>query len=1508
MEKVVIVIDTNVWGNIMHVFDILKQKINLNENQLWGNSNQIGSHLTEEQQMFYKGPIAIIKRISELKNNPGSSKFEIHVPSFVYNEVAFSLSSKITNRSQKNTNFQKRFDNFLSQLPIKTVVDKTELVQGRDYPNKPANPTNIESHMEIFLQDEQKHNRNLDDLLNHLSRADKSIKETVNQRTEHLKKLNTDIRYKTKFWDKPISDKLKAKHISYSTKAGQIDSLYGKILEYPDVRKVSFGPDPRKIVAKRLTMNKEEFDFFDLQIYLYSKEKKAHILTMNTQAFQEINNPYFLGHFQELKVMHPLINFESTESLHNSGNFVEIVKFSIEDDFKNDIKILSKFDEELNAPIFREPVKKTIEKIILDFTSKNKMLKNIVEEQPLSSALEVLSIDNKQLKLSKKLVFSNLNSANKLPVLLFIDKEFFKGHLSFSDFIIDSDLLKPSTLGNIINQKSIQEKLSHFITQHEKNLREFLNIYKKKGPEVDEYFKTLFIESHFKKEDIEQQLKAAPRYSRKMPVKKCPSCSRSLRKREISESLLNLEDIEEIAEGKLVKMSPEKVKINSEKFLRYVNTIKDPQERIQLIQFADQIINSGGAHEGKISGSKVSEMTRLINQPFRNFVSSNIELTYDNQFTPSKYPNIKWERTRADNPADGKVFCAPGWETASPSVTYTCYDAIGIEDGYKTKNYTLFNLGDGDDVINGFTDTPNIYRIGSGIKEITGGNFDDVFIFEKGLNIDNFPTGKINGLEGINMVDLANIQSYDVRVQFEDEPIGKKIKLREKMNGVLVFKEIEMEFQNLNGVLGRPDAPDYIFSMCSTKYINGRGGTPQIYDFLDIKDYYTMNIPSRKECVHDKIVHLGPNTLLKNNALVGKFSYFINDVYSNINCTLLLYTYPLERIAKPNDAKNDRGQQNFFLNCSLFDIEDIKFTHKKNNYYDLDIYFVFTDKQGISKGLNINVVLGNERNNSGRIDTIKFYLKDRTELRCHNDGLYALLKSDKSVHDIVMTYKPVSNKLRMSLFILAESENAAISIGSDSRDDILYNDPRHTSHLVGNKGNNVYIIASGKNSIYGTKSPQIPDINIYNSDGPNQTNTLDLRQLSQQTKKDLGKGLFLKHVFDEEKLVIYLFTVQTKSGCPRGSLCNTYHNVTSIIFRNTRKVSRWDVWCNRLHVILNNAPVVLKCGDSYQSELNKNLEVIDQYKDVNNYNPSNYYTPIPLVFTDYEIIAIGEQDIEPDTEVIIRKELGKYRVLRHNDDLVLTNGFDFNVTSYYPVSVILKNFYQSSGIFYTLTVKFNDQTVYLRNERQGIENAKTLSDLYNVHNGYINNNTKRRTKKGVKKTVDENRFNSGSLRTVMNSILDYCNGPFTRISDYFKSIVTSTPSQPQIQWHDTTVGLLQKDNTFSNKPKIDPKPNIDTSDTNNNQISNINSTLLLLDVIVRRLNDSKYKLPTDEYFVSQEEIMENNILSLTTSLGLDPDDIVGSLEEKHQQLLAGMDIGNEESENGEVTYRQYVED
>lgn len=208
----------------------------------------------------------------------------------------------------------------------------------------------------------------------------------------------------------------------------------------------------------------------------------------------------------------------------------------------------------------------------------------------------------------------------------------------------------------------------------------------------------------------------------------------------------------------------------------------------------------------------------------------------------------------------------------------------------------------------------------------------------------------------------------------------------------------------------------------------------------------------------------------------------------------------------------------------------------------------------------------------------------------------------------------------MSFFIQSLPKNETVVIG-DRNHEVIHNNPLHKSHLVGNGGENVYVIDSGDKKLEVGRL-LIPEVVIYDLDVESSVDTIDLRNLVQQARSKLSNSFELKVLKSGKDLLLKATVNEVK---PTKDL-----SVNKIIKHEYFTVRLKDGvnWYNKTHVIVDNVPMKI------------NL-------DNNQWN----LKPLPLVFEkNKEFIVVISQDIEENTKLITQKRAGNYRFVRNDND------------------------------------------------------------------------------------------------------------------------------------------------------------------------------------------------------------------------------------------------------------------
>ncbi|WP_264723490.1 ankyrin repeat domain-containing protein [Wolbachia endosymbiont (group A) of Cheilosia soror] len=578
-----------------------------------------------------------------------------------------------------------------------------------------------------------------------------------------------------------------------------------------------------------------------------------------------------------------------------------------------------------------------------------------------------------------------------------------------------------------------------------------------------------------------------------------------------------------------------------------------------------------------------------------------------------KIGDIKWSRSRPDNPRDGELFCLPegDWESVPRGGAYLCENAIGLSySTNRTGDYTLTDLGEGDDEVIGFQDSPNIFLAGDGNKNFTGGSKDDFFI----LQGNGYSSGIINGGRGSDTLDLTKFAlGYSIKIMrtffgyFSISSDGK--------NTCSSFK-----LMNIQTILGREKEQDEVQCSSDLKYVDGGGGKDNNHPDKIFINHVTGS--------GKLTIAVRPNTEIINRSYNGNFSYiaFHGEGRANINI----------------NRQTDKLQHSFLFNYALPDLKNVKvhdLPGKNTNYPIKDVKFNF---QQSPLGV-FDIDIKNVANNASYVLT-----DDKTEVKIGNGGsLYLLQNTNKPIDEIVRNYPAIANRLSATVFAKFQDELVVIGHG---KHEVMSNDPLHKSHLVGNGGENVYVI-----------TPTQKEVSIYDVSKESSIDTLDLRNTVKDMKDIQFSSLNVSQ--DKDDLLIKLemersplkFPIRLKNGVQ---------------------------WYQKLHVVLN---------------INMQLE-----RNGNNW----ILSPLPLIFDENtKTIVITAKDIEEGNKLIVHKQAGHYTFLRLRDDLVIIT--DSSTGENNICTILLSNFYREPKME-TLSIEFNDTTISIQEKMNEINSSKLL--------------------------------------------------------------------------------------------------------------------------------------------------------------------------------------------------------
>ncbi|WP_410542226.1 tetratricopeptide repeat protein [Wolbachia endosymbiont of Tetranychus urticae] len=625
----------------------------------------------------------------------------------------------------------------------------------------------------------------------------------------------------------------------------------------------------------------------------------------------------------------------------------------------------------------------------------------------------------------------------------------------------------------------------------------------------------------------------------------------------------------------------------------------------------------------------------------------------------------------------------------------------------------------------------------------------------------NYNTGSINGMDGENTLDLSQFA-------LQENIIWLNVNNIQSGN-------ISIAIRNINNILGRKGKADYIHCTCDMSYVNGQGGQ----DIMIIKDngcFYRLDIVVKES-----------NIVL--NEGKGNFHYFIA---SSTRRGRSVISLPL----------HSESNNTISLNYTLSDIDRIDVQSTNHTKFSISLF---------------DVTIRNTKNPT------KYLLSDKSILEIYNENsIYVFHKVSKALEEVVAHYSDIASKLGGHIFIQSQLNNETALIGHGNHD-VLYSDPYHKSHLVGNGGENIFVVTSDK--------LPIPEIVLYDLDQENKIDTLDLRQVRKQVESDLNVKLKARIITSDKDLIIWLF-YEKDHEVSKGTI------VEGTVVQVRLKNGLLTNWYERLHVIMNHVPMK-----------------IEEFK----------LRPLPLVFdNNEEIIRIAAEDVDKNNKIIISQKIEDYTFSKLENDLIMT----FNNNA----SLILSEFYKNKEME-TLTIRFANKEVTIKDELNNVRSFDDLKEEYrnntaNIINSF-NNSTEateasNSTETSVKSFIRNRRNIESNVKSAANRPTSFIN----TIASTFTNAVIGT-----LQGITQFISARTSASGYSTQCHIDDKPSNYKSSFNGykpessisqvNVQTDINSTILLLDLLIRRVTGQKYN-STAEQSISPPEARDY-ALSITDS-------------------------------------------
>jgi len=281
----------------------------------------------------------------------------------------------------------------------------------------------------------------------------------------------------------------------------------------------------------------------------------------------------------------------------------------------------------------------------------------------------------------------------------------------------------------------------------------------------------------------------------------------------------------------------------------------------------------------------------------------------------------------------------------------------------------------------------------------------------------------------------------------------------------------------------------------------------------------------------------------------------------------------------------------------------------------------------------------------------------------------------------------------MSFFIQSLLSNETVAIGSGNYE-VIHNNPLHKSHLVGNGGENVYVIDSESKRFELDKLP-LPEVVIYDLDVESSVDTIDLRNLMQQARGELSNSFKIQVLKSANDLLLKA-TVENPIGDSPISEVGRHEYFTVRLKDGVN-------WYNKTHMIMDNVPMRISLDNNEWS-----------------------LKPQPLIFEkDKEIIVVTSQDVEENTELITPRKAGNYTFVRvHGSDLIITNAFN---TQDDLCTIVLSKFYETPKME-TLSIIFADKEIVLKDKQKEINTARDIDVVKREHKKQVYSDVFNRTK------------------------------------------------------------------------------------------------------------------------------------------------------------------------------------
>lgn len=697
-----------------------------------------------------------------------------------------------------------------------------------------------------------------------------------------------------------------------------------------------------------------------------------------------------------------------------------------------------------------------------------------------------------------------------------------------------------------------------------------------------------------------------------------------------------------------------------------------PSEYLQLKAKNEQLVKHAIAF--------LKEHTDIIWYIIPAFYTEKILYNNSRVFLDEKRP-LELDDSTPNEPNEGHLFCLSGtikWKSffdfnppdSNCRCSFLCQHAIGIEYSVnRTGNATFVALGPGNQEVLASIDYPTLFIVENGRKLYRGGDQVNVFNLQ-----GNSTTGLLQGGQGSNVLILDKFHPEKSDYLLVDDHgflCGKESKVFKYIPLFCPSGESRIQLKKINQIRGRNNQQEIIYLNKNMREIDGDGGKNNEYP-----DTFFLNDRSNKN----------PKFILRNNTIIV---FILNSGVNSVD-----YLLPLNEmgVAQVQLHSQEAMQHRFFFQTPIQNIQALSI--KNNTITILLNASSFEDTKTFTLTISDSSIASINNQTKNMLDfakNISYFFQDTEMKLLNNEQVYLQEKiaNNKTIDENISLFSALANRLEKT-FSLQLFNNIMISIGR-TKYEIFHINGLFESHLVGNGGENAYIILPCKDPVF----PLAP-ITLYDTLKEDYNaltelrDTLDLRELVKKYKQIYPDAIIFPHVFRvaEDLFLTLVNAIYSAPGYLKDLNCFDF--LVTIRLKNAA-LDNYN-WYQKIDIFIGNSiPKNIRILETEKGELWNLVEA-------------------PLVFTDdKQIIVITHKDIGEQAEIIILKNIGYFIFLHTERDLILTN---IPSVSSDVCTIILVDFKipEMKKKLLSATFKFFDREFRLQDYQDKIEHAVSFSD------------------------------------------------------------------------------------------------------------------------------------------------------------------------------------------------------